>query len=71
MLVTLRGQRVNDKTAKYIFTFLQKHNRQKMTEMELQYYFHNIDTGTIAEWIEQPTFPTASFSFHCIIVKVF
>lgn len=42
-----------------------------MTEIELQYYFHNINTGTMAEWIEQPTFPTASFSFHCIIVKVF
>ena len=49
MPVTLRGQRVNDTTAKYMFTFLQKHNRQKMTEIELQYYFHNVNTGTTAE----------------------
>ena len=53
-------QRVNDTTATYMFTFLQKHNRQKMTEMGLQYYFHNMNTGTTAE----PTLPTASFSFH-------
>lgn len=31
-----------------------------MTEMGLQCYFHNMNTGTTAE----PTLPTASFSFH-------
>ena len=31
-----------------------------MTEMGLQYNFHNMNTGTTAE----PTLPTASFSFH-------
>ena len=33
---------------------------KKMTEMGLQCYFHNMNTGTTAE----PTLPTASFSFH-------